>query len=566
VGSYVRVRFHGKLTRAWIVGPAEELSGRMLPVMRLVSPVRFFDEAMLQLARWISERYVAPLATVLGVLSPPRVAGEEIDLPETSDAAQRPGTPEGRAEPPAPGTLEGYRGGTELLEAIWRGSGTFLVRPAPEDEQAIAVDAVAVCLAQGGRAVVVVPEATPVPATATALQEAFGDRVCLYLGGDKRRRYRDWLALRDGRYDVVVGTRPAVFSPLRDVGLVYVSRESHAAHRDDRAPYHHVRDVAVQRTRLSGGTCVLAALCPTGEASALGLPVVMPADRRWPLVEVVRPGPEGRASRLMQALRTVRRGFLYAPIPGYGVAEVCRTCGQPAACASCGGLLRAESGQVRCIVCSSPGVCAVCGGSTFGIRRGGAEHVERWAARSASVPVARPSRPRLPKLTGEIVVGGAEFVRDLGPGNLDLVAVLDADAAARRPGLAARERALAIWMEAVGWARPAGRAIVQSSHPADPAVQALVRGNPDRFLAREREQRAAAGFPVGAPVFRVIGGDGLETALAEHEPLTSLVTTLGDRTICLLALEAGRVPDFSRAMRYLAIEGVVERVEAEPHL
>ena len=539
----------------------------MLPVTRLVSAVRFFDEPMLQLARWISERYVAPLATVLGVLSPPRVAGEEADLTQTvDDRAQRPEVPKGPGAPPAPATLSGYRGGPELIRAIGGATGAFILRPAPEDEQAAAVHAVRECLAHGRRAIVVVPEAVPVPATAGALRAVFGDRICLYLGGDKRQRYRDWLGLRDGRYDVVVGTRPAVFAPLRDVGLVYVSRESHAAHRDDRAPYHHVRDVALQRTRLSGGTCVLAALCPTGEASALGIPVVTPADRRWPVVEVVRPGPEGRAPRLVQALRSVRRAFIYAPVPGYGVAEICRACGQPASCASCGGLLRAESGQVRCIVCSSVGVCAVCGGTRFGIRRGGAERVEGWATRSASVPVARPSRPRLPKPTGEIVVGGAELVRDLGPGELDLVAVLDADAAARRPGLAARERALAIWMEAVGWARPAGRAIVQSSHPSDPAVQALVRGNPDRFLAREREQRAAAGFPVGAPVFRVIGGEGLESALAEHEPLTSLVTTLGDRTICLLALEAGRVPAFGRAMRDLAVGGVVERVEAEPHL
>src|SRR5437764_165192 len=103
-------------------------------------------------------------------------------------------------------------------------------------------------------------------------------------------------------------------------------------------------------------------------------------------------------------------------------------------------LPRAGSGQVRCIVCASVGVCAVCGGTRFGIRRGGAERVEGWATRSASVPVARPSRPRLPKPTGEIVVGGAELVRDLGPGELDLVAVLDADAAARAPGLVPRER------------------------------------------------------------------------------------------------------------------------------
>jgi primosomal protein N' len=107
---------------------------------------------------------------------------------------------------------------------------------------------------------------------------------------------------------------------------------------------------------------------------------------------------------------------------------------------------------------------------------------------------------------------------------------------------------------------------VQSSHPADPAVQALVRGNPDRFLARERELRAAAGFPVGAPVFRVTGGRGLEEAIAEHRPLTSLVTARGDRTTCLVVLTPERAPDFGRSMRELAIRGMVERVEAEPHL
>ena len=84
----------------------------MLPVTRLVSAVRFFDEPMLQLARWISERYVAPLATVLGVLSPPRVAGEEADLTQTvDDRAQRPEVPKGPGAPPAPATLSGYRGG-----------------------------------------------------------------------------------------------------------------------------------------------------------------------------------------------------------------------------------------------------------------------------------------------------------------------------------------------------------------------------------------------------------------------------------------------------------------------
>ncbi|MGZ4149984.1 MAG: hypothetical protein ACXVQJ_08090, partial [Actinomycetota bacterium] len=394
----------------------------------------------------------------------------------------------------------------------------------------------------------------------------FGPRAALFLGGSKRARYRMWLAIRAGRYDVVVGTRPAVFAPVDELGLILVSRESHPAHREDRAPYYHVRDVALARARLVSATCVLSAVCPSIESASLGLPEVAPRERRWPKVEVVRPGAEGRAPRLLQALRETRRAFVFAPVPGYGVAQVCRACGAPAACAACGGTLRLAEGEVRCVVCEAPGRCAACGGGDFGIRRGGAERVEEWVARIATVPVARPQRPRLPAPAGEVLVGGPEEVRDLGPADLELVAVLDADLAARRPGLAARERALSTWMEAVGWARPHGRAIVQASQPGDPAVQALVRGNPDRFHARERERRAAAGFPVGVPTFRVVGDERLEAELGAFAPITALVTSLGGRTVCLLALEPGSLGAFGAGIRELAARGIVERVEAEPHL
>src|SRR4029453_13350714 len=50
VGSYVRFRFHGKLTRGWVLGPTDDIPPRMLPVMRTGSPVRFVDATMLALA------------------------------------------------------------------------------------------------------------------------------------------------------------------------------------------------------------------------------------------------------------------------------------------------------------------------------------------------------------------------------------------------------------------------------------------------------------------------------------------------------------------------------------
>jgi primosomal protein N' (replication factor Y) len=157
-------------------------------------------------------------------------------------------------------------------------------------------------------------------------------------------------------------------------------------------------------------------------------------------------------------------------------------------------------------------------------------------------------------------------VKDLGATGLDLVAILNADASLRRPGIAARERALSAWAEAAAWASPEGRVIVQSDRPNDPAVQALVAGKPDRFARTEPRRRSDAGFPVGGPVFRVAGSGDLGGELEALPHRTLLVSAVGDQTICLVALEPGDAGTFGDAVRGLAERGVVTRVEAEPHL
>lgn len=559
-GSIVQVPFHGRAVKGWVLGPTEGVP-RMLAVKRAVSPERYFDDEGLAVARWVAERYVAPLATVLGRAAPPRVASEEGLERGSPGEVERTG--------PSVDVLGSYRGSERLREALTGAAGaTFILRPAPEEEAATAVELVARCLASGRRALVVMPEAEPVPGVAVALLDAFGDRCARLLGGSKRGRYRTWLRAQAGAFDVLVGSRPAVFAPVPDLGLILVSRESHPALREDRAPYYHARDVALARGRLHGCTVVLSAICPSSEASALLVPQIAPKTRRWPPVEIVKPGPEGRAPRVLRAVREARRAFIFSPLPGAGIAAVCRACGSPAACAVCGGALRSEEGSVRCIVCESPGRCAVCGAADFGLHRGGRERVETWASRLSRTPVHRlgaDEPPRLPR-ADEIVVGGPDDVRDFGDGGLDLVAILDADLAERRPGLTARERAVTIWMEAIGWAYPSGRAIVQSSHPGDPAIQALVRGNPDRFHADEVRRRADAGFPVGAAVFRVAGDERLQASLRSFDPITLLTSSNEGQTVCLLALEAASVPAFGRAARDLASRGIVTRVEAEPHL
>ena len=461
-----------------------------------------------------------------------------------------------------------YRNGPLLLEALRAGSGAFVVRPGPADEASVAVACVGAAIAGGRTAVVIVPDADPIPATAAAIADAFGDDAVLFLGGDKRARYRTWLDIAAGRFRVVVGTRPAVFAPLADLGLIYVHREGHTHHRDERSPSYHVRDVARMRADLEGAVSILSAFCPSLEATVHDHVAVEPAGRPWAPVEVIKPGPEGRSPRLIRALRSASRAFLFEPVRGYGVARVCRSCGEPAACASCFGLLRLERGSIRCVVCEAPGRCASCGRTDFGVVRRGAERVEEWARGVATVPVSLVGRddPARPPHEREVLVGGVDALKDLGSPGLDLVGILNADTSLRRPGVNARERALVTWFEAAAWARPDGRVIVQTNASNDPAVQALVSGRPERFHRSEAPRRAEAGFPVGAPVFRVAGGPSLERELEALAHRTLLSSIVGGATICLVALDPEQVPGFGAAMRRLAAGGVVTRVEAEPHL
>jgi primosomal protein N' (replication factor Y) (superfamily II helicase) len=559
VGSLVQVPFHGRLVRAWVLRATDDVPERILKVRGVVSSVRFFDEHGLAFFRRMSERYVAPLATVIARAVPPRVASEERGAaPARSDGGR----------PRSDGSLGAYRNGRALLQALGDGDGTFVVRPGPADEAAVAVACVGAALDGGRTAVVLVPDADPVPATAAAIAEAFGDDAILFLGGDKRGRYRTWLDIAAGRYGVVVGTRPAVFAPLRDVGLVYVDREGHPQHRDERSPSYHARDAATMRGEVDAAVVVLSAFCPSLEASAREHVLVEPAGRPWAPVEVVRPGPEGRSPRLIRVLRDAPRAFLFEPVRGYGVARVCRACGEPAACASCRGMLRLERGEIRCVVCGAPGRCASCGAADFGVVRRGAERVEEWARSVATVPVWLLKREDGARSVSEreVLVGGLDALKDLGPQALDLVGILNADASLNRPGVDARERALTAWFEAAAWARREGRVIVQTNASNDPAIQALVSGRPGRFHRAEALRRAEAGFPVGAPVFRVSGGPDLEDELRALSPRTLLVSGADGTRICLVVLHPPDLAAFGAAMRRLAVRGEVTRVEAEPHL
>ena len=590
-GSLVSVPFHGRNVRAWVLGPAsgDVPPNRLRSIRKVQSPIRFFDANLLSLFRWMSERYISPLSTVIERSYPPRVVSEERGF---HAAALRPrgGPAERTVDSPPDWTREAgerpggrnSRGPDEVLDKYGAGgildSGASWLRPLPDEEADVCMAAVEKCLAEGKQAIVLVPEAEPIPATAQAVLTEWKDRTVAFLGGDQRARYRIWLEILGGRFDVVVGTRPAVFAPLPRLGLLWISREVHPGHHEDRAPYYHVRDVAAARARIERAACVVAGFAPSVEtavACGSGAMATFRPERAVeraaaPLVETSPPEAEDRSARLGGLLKKVRSAALIVSRRGYGIARVCRSCGSPAACIQCSGPIVIEGGRAACGVCGSAGECAVCGSRQFGVERGGVERVAEWAGRISGRPVTQDPEGRSSSPPGDgVLVGTAAAVKDWGGVRMDVVAILDPDRALSRPGIHAAERAVATWMEAAMWAGPRaerGRVLMQTRHPAHPATQAVIRWDPLRFLEEEAARRTKAGFDPLRPLFRVRGDARLTESIAVAGGSILVSTSAEGATVCLASVAPDCLTQFRESVLRLAADGVVERVEAEPQV
>ena len=73
--------------------------------------------------------------------------------------------------------------------------------------------------------------------------------VVLHSGLSARERYAGWEALRDGRCRFVVGTRSAVFAPVRALGLIVVDEEQDGSYKQGEMPRYNARDLSVVRAR-----------------------------------------------------------------------------------------------------------------------------------------------------------------------------------------------------------------------------------------------------------------------------------------------------------------------------
>jgi primosomal protein N' (replication factor Y) len=571
LGSRVKVPFGGRRrVDGWVVGHAPDLPPDARDLLRVVSPIPSFGLPELNLLRWVADRYAATVTDTLRLAIPPRVAAVEKstgqDEAEKSEvgagAFVEPGAPhphppetgaparEGSRQPegvrgtvhspsppsavhsPSPASAA-HRLSTPLavsspvdpLAALVAGGwvGAVYWRPLPgEDRGARVIALVEAALERGRGAIVVTPEVAAGSAVGDAVRKAFPDAADLASDLSDRRRYRAWADLRRGRRLVVVGGRSSVLAPLEGLGCVVVDDEANFAHKEQRTPRFHAREVALRRAAASRALCVLTGTVPSAEALAAmqaGQCRLLTPDRAAeraarPLVEVVDPDDEGpTAARLhprgLAAIRAAlgRQEPAYVLVPRRGGADPAapgaRTAGQVAA----------ELARIL------PGVPVW--------------RLDREVVDPGMVPPWAGQRPG-------VVVGTVAGVKDHPPlTGCRTVVVVGADTALGQAEVRAAEEAYRTWSRAAAWCGPrggVGRLVLQTRHGGHHAVQALVRWDPEFFWRHELPRRVELGFP---PARRLVLVEGPEPGEATAAA-AALAAALGPKVELLGPAAMGR--------------------------
>jgi primosomal protein N' (replication factor Y) len=567
-GARVKVRFAGQDLSGFVLARLDEAEhdGRLAPLRTVVSAEPVLTPALRELATAVAARYAGTLGDVLRLAVPPRHAAAERALP---------------LEPPVPDPLPAvsgpgpvwsrYAAGPAYLSRLAAGESpqaSWLALPTPDPEQdwpAALATAAAATLASGRGAVLVVPDHRDVTRVDAALTAALGPGRHVRLTADQgpQARYTAWLKVLRGHVSVVVGTRAAAFAPVRDLGLVGGWDDGDVLHDEPRAPYPHVREVLLERSRLEGAavlsggftrTVAVQRLVDAGELR----PIVAASVRGVvPRVQVAGEGSEVErdpaaasahlpsiAWRIAKAALESGPVLVQVPRRGYVPSLSCQTCRSAVRCAHCAGPV-AVSGRGAAPACRWCGrgvgmfECRSCGGRELRSSVTGARRTAEELGRAfPGVPVHTSGAGAVldrvaaaPSLV--IATPGAEPVAD---GGYAAALLLDAWASLDRPTLAAGEEALRRWLAAAGLTRGAsagGQVVLcgAPTHTTLPVVEALVRWDPAWFAGRELADRAELSLP----------------------PTVAMAALTGERRVVEAALRLASLPDDTERIGPLAI-------------
>lgn len=396
---------------------------------------------------------------------------------------------------------------------------------------------------------VLVPEIVLTPQMMQKFSSYFGNRVVMLHSSLKlSERYDQWKRIRRGEVDVVLGTRSAVFSPLKNLGIIILDEEQENSYQSENPPRYHARDVAKFRCTQDNAVLLLGSATPSVESAwsaregiyhynllrkrynEKALPHVVIADLR----EEVRSGNSGAVGQILRQeieknLAFGEQSILFLNRRGNSRMLLCGECGYVPTCPRCSVPMTYHSanGRLMCHYCGhserAEEKCPECGGYMKHVGTGTQKVEQELREMFPETEILRMDadtvshghekilrkfeKERVPILLGtQMVAKGLDFE------NVTLVGVISADLSLYVDSYRAAERTFSLLTQVVGRAGRGtrqGRAVIQTYTPENEVIRSAAQQDYDRFYESEIRLRRLRRYPPFADLFTftIFGGE-----------------------------------------------------------
>lgn len=531
VGQMVTVPFGlgNRIETAFIVGIKEKSDFKRLKAISKVIDMGFtLGKKEFELAGWISKTYFCNLGVVLNLFFVDKVKarkGKTLNFEPTFDF--KPTYEQKNAIDMLSSTI-GRDGLKEFLLYGVTGSG----------KTEVYIQTIRNFIEKGYGAIVLVPEISLTPQTVRRFVERLGDKVAVFHSRlSKGEKYLEWEKVNLGKAKVVVGARSALFTPVKNLGIVIIDEEHDTSYKSGQSPYYHSRDVAEKLCELNNATLVLGSATPdistyyrakNGEIGLIELknrtnnkelPDTTIVDMREELVA----GNKTIFSKklydeIKENLHRREQTILFLNRRGYSTFVSCRKCGFVAKCRNCNIALtyHMDTNSLECHYCGAkfknPEVCPVCHEKYikyFGI---GTQKIEN--AVKSIFPEASVIRMDLDTTTRkdaheqilskfrdegtDILIGTQMIAKGHDFPNVTLVGVMAADTSLNSNDFFSAERTFDLLTQVSGRAGRAeknGRVIVQTYESDNYSVVAAKNHDYEKFYEQEILLREQLNYP-----------------------------------------------------------------------
>ncbi|ETD04377.1 primosome assembly protein PriA [Lactococcus garvieae TRF1] len=369
-------------------------------------------------------------------------------------------------------------------------------------------------LEKGQTAIMLVPEISLTPQMSNRFIARFGEKVAIMHSGlSDGEKYDEWRKIKEGRAQVVVGARSAIFAPLENIGVIIIDEEHETSYKQDSSPRYHARDIALLRAKYHQARLVLGSATPSLESRARAqrnvyhlltlthrandkafLPEVQIVDMRNNLSDKSANFSEILLQKIREKIERNEQVILMLNRRGYSSFVMCRECGFVVECPNCdiSLTLHMDTKTLNCHYCGHqegiPHVCPSCQSRKIRYYGSGTQKVQeelekllpeiRILRMDVDTTKTKNAHEKILKKFGrheaDVLLGTQMIAKGLDFPNVTLVGVINADTGLNLPDFRASERSFQLLMQVAGRAGRAdkkGEVIIQTFNPGHYAVK-----------------------------------------------------------------------------------------------